>query len=381
MNARPRHPALVVRHPELVEGARFRLPFDKLRVTGVVAIAALLQACTSGSAGIEPAVHASDPIGGGTLRFAVGTANIGGAPGLNTMVTLRQADGTSDVALDTPTIAGPTGFVVPPNAPAADAGTNHISGSPQVAPGVVPLATTFGTAGGAFGYGFLPANSTTTGAPNFSKYALPFYAAAQTRYIGGPPAFPQVRDGTYPPGFQGYGEGFTDFLAAPVAGTYQLSVAVPGLGTLTASATLASTALLPAFAPPSLAPDGAGGGTIAVNVPAGATEAYVNVVDLTGACYPSAQPAPAAYTLRTTLTGPQTLTLPPALGPTAPGAAQTPTLCHGDAYLLTAVGFDYPAFASAYPNSNGVVAPAIAGAAGQADLTASAVPAKPSVYP
>ncbi len=375
----------------------------------------LLAACTSGQTQVVP-VTAVNPLTYSTLQFAVGTANIGitATIGLNTVVTFRQtANGALDATLlNQPIITGPPGFVntgsstvggtaaVPGCAPGVgvqtttgvaqplgagtDSGMAVISGSPQPLPaGSLAICTTFGIQGGAFGYGFQPANSTTGAGVSFGRYSLPLYTGAIiVPYIGGPPQFPQVRDGTFPTGFQGYPMGFTDFNLAPVAGTYSLQVIVPTgfvpntttptFGTVTASATLATTVPLPAFPTPTFVPDGAGGGTINATVPAGVTEAYLIVLDRDGICYPGTQSAPAYYTIRTTTTGAQALVLPANLGPTGPGQPSTRTICSGDRYRVYGVGFDYPANGAAYPFSTSPN-PTIVGANGQADVTTSAL--------
>ncbi len=219
------------------------------RLALAVVAGGALAGCTSGNAGVTPPVTSVNPLTTTTLQLAMGTANIAGTPGLNTLVTFRQNNGVSGTLLNTPTLTGPPGFVVPATATSAgtDKSTNHISGSPQVPPGTKAIATTFGTAGGAFSYGFAPDNSTTFGSASFGLYALPLYAevapvaTANQPYIGGPPAYPQVRNGLYPAGFVGFTEGFTDFVAPAVAGTYTLSLLIPNAGTLTTSANLTSS--------------------------------------------------------------------------------------------------------------------------------------------
>lgn len=355
-----------------------------------IALGSLLSACTSGNSAVQPTVRGVDPIATTTLQLAVGTANIAGTTGLNTVATFRQqSNGASGSLVNSPALTGPAGFVVPAS-PAffADAGTASFTSQPQAilgAPQTPPVSTTFGYSGGVFGMSFAPANATALGTPTYptrtggNYYKLPLGGAAPLSYIGGPPAFPQVRDGTYPPNYGGFLEGFTDFAATPVAGTYTLNVSVPTSattnGTKTATATLANVVPLPTFAAPTIALDGTGGGTISLTVPAGVTEAYVDVVDTTGSCY--GLPAPAFFTIRTTTVGPQTLTLPDTLGPpvvTATSSTPVRTICSGDKYQVYAVGFDYPAFAASYPNSTSA-APALIGAAGQADITTSAVTA------
>lgn len=368
-------------------------------LTGASLLAALT-ACTSGNTAIPPSQAAVNPLTIGKLQFAVGTANIAGAAGLNTVATLRKADGSSAVLFSTPTIVGPAGFVVPTLLGAdgkpdgnVDAGTNTISGSAPQQLGTTPPVTTFGSSGGVFGYGFQPDNSTTGGAASFSRYALPFYVANASKltYLAGPPSFPQTRNGNYATGFAGWTLGFTDFAATPVAGAYALNVVIPTgfdaasnptSGTISASATLASTTLLPAFARPAFVPDGAGGGTATVTVPAGVTDAYVFVVDTkagTTDCFPGTQGRPVYYAIETRTAGVQALTLPDTLGPTAPGFATTRSICSGDSYVVYAAGFDYDATGAAPPTSTAQL-PAIVGANGQADVTTSAATAT-ATYP
>jgi len=358
---------------------------------GLAALALLMTSCTSGNTAIPPAQAAVNPLTIGKLQFAVGTANVAGTIGLNTVATLRKSDASSAVLFSTPMIVGPSGFVIP-NAKDAggDAGTNSITGAFATQLGAKAPPTTFGTSGGVFGLGFQPDNSTTGGAASFARYALPFYSATQLTYLAGPPAFPQTRDGNTASGFAGWTLGFTDFAAPPAAGAYALNVTIPTgfdgsgnptSGTISASANLANLAPLGTFAKPAFAPDGTGGGTVSVAVPAGVSEAYVFVVDTkAGAtdCFPGSQPRPVYYAIRTTTTGAQTLTLPPTLGPTASAAVGTRSICSGDTILTYAAGFDYPVTAAAYPNSTSQT-PAIAGTNGQADITTSA--AATSVYP
>ncbi len=199
-------------------------------------VGALLAACASNGNSITPNVQQVNLQNSTALQVAVGTANIGqlgGAIGLNVVSTFRQQNGDPATLVNTPAITGPAGFVLPANAPSYDAGTNHISGSPQNAnPNVANPKTTFGMSGGVYSYGFDPFNLTTSGAPRYpgspGVYALPFYSGsgspeANLRYVGGPPAYAFFNDGTFPPGFAGYSQGFTMFNAAPVAGGYTLS--------------------------------------------------------------------------------------------------------------------------------------------------------------
>ncbi len=394
---------------------------NRTNIVTALACAAALAGCTAGNTGVTPAQTSVNPITSNVLEFTVGTANIAGFTGLNTVVSYRQPNGLDGTLLNTPAITGPAGFVVgaPVTAGQAgnDFGTNTISGSPQPNPAGSPAApTTFGTSGGAFAYGFQPNNSTTAGGVSFARYALPIYATGTTSpytaitpaaapvampYIGGPPFFPNVRDGTFPSGFLGYPIGFTDFRLAPAAGSYTLTLNVPTgfdrngnptSANVSASATLASLVPLPTFATPVFTPDGTGGGTIAVTVPAGVTEALVILQDRDGGCYPGANGAPAYFGFRTTTVGAQVITVPNRMGPTFGSQTSTPTICTsaqntpppppppavapppvpGDRYRVYAVGFDYPAL-EAGPPGNRLQAPVIAGATGQSDVTTSTI--------
>jgi putative hemolysin len=88
----------------------------KLTLVACLASAAALAACSSQSvqSGLEPKITSCSPTNV-TLQFGVGTANIAGTLGLNTLVTLRQNAGTGCTAgasiLDNaPTITGPASF-------------------------------------------------------------------------------------------------------------------------------------------------------------------------------------------------------------------------------------------------------------------------------
>ncbi|GAC1420171.1 MAG: hypothetical protein NVSMB64_29210 [Candidatus Velthaea sp.] len=226
-------------------------------------------------------------------------------------------------------------------------------------------------------------------------------------YVGGPPAFPQIR-GAALSGQLGAYLGFIPFAGltpAPNAttgkSTFALNVAVPTAGgtqTATAAATMTNFAQLGTFATPTFTPVATGGGTVNYVLPAGVTEAYIEVVNWgpkgTGGfnCNFGAGGAPFYYTIR--VTGGTSAVLADNLGATPvigalPAGKSTKTFCSaadntaaataagvtdpaaGDQYQVYAVGFDYPAFGASYPSSNGNPKPAIANAAGQADITMS----------
>jgi hypothetical protein len=403
---------------------------------GALSAAALLSAC-SGSAvqqSIEPAISTPvNPTTQTTLKLAVGTANIAGVHGLNTLESFRQSSGASagaSILLNAPTLTGPAGFVVPATADAgADKGTNHISGTIQTSLTSPPPATTFDPTSAsnpsvpapsiASAYGFLPSASTNSQqVPNLIPAPMPYYAAAnaaltQFEYVGGPPAFTppghtSTQDGTFtlnnsPGSYPGYTLGFNDFVAAPVAGTYALNVVVPtGLstsgvesyGNVKTTAPLALT-FLPTWATaPTFTSDGAGGGTITLGYGAGGgvTEEYVELVNTgvtvsgsnAGNTCDHSGAGPYYYTFKVT-PGQATVAVPDNIGPATPGSAQPHTLCTaaentaangvatlGDGYSVYGFAVDYPLLESAFPKSTGVVSPTIAGSNGQADIATSA---------
>lgn len=340
----------------------------------------LVAACTSGQSSILPSYSSVSPVSISKLQFAVGTANYAGTPALNTVATLRQANGLSATLLNTPTIVGPAGFTVvsDANSPSnTDIGTGSITATSQTLPGTSFPVTTFNQSGGVFAYGFAPLNSTqngsnVTGITATGYYREPFYSASQIRPLIGPPAVPNFQDGLTPGGFSGYPSGFTSFAnVALVPGVYALNVIFPSAdpkfaGNLTASATLTSTALLPNYPAPSFASDGAGGGTVRLVVPAGVTETIVYIRDFNpniGSTF---------YSYVVTGSGVQTVTVSPTLGAKSATGVQAPSFTPGDTVYTTAVGFDYPAFEAA-PPANTLQTPIIVGTNGQADLTSSPI--------
>ncbi len=391
-------------------------------------LAALLAACATNGVAQSPNVT-QFPLSSNKLQFAVGTANIGqdGVVGLNFVATLRQPNGNSGTLANRPSITGPAGFTVPAGAsgayPAAmagpnlDAGTAHMSASPQVPRNNAGLVnTTFGTFTGVFAYGIGPFNSDQSlvsggyypGQPNASggngfqhsfydgssqiaalvggadaTLPVPLFAVQPPMvYLTGPPAVPFFNDGTFPINFAGYSSGFTAVELAPVAGQYTMNVAVDAQNaspiTYTASATLTSTAALPAMATPTFVEDGTGGGSGTVTLPPGVTEAMVYIVNASTGLYFAIGPI--------TGTGTQPYNLPDNLGrcigancQNGPNAAKSinpnppPVVVGtGDTYLVAAVGYDYPAFEAGPPNNHSQT-PTITGANGQADVTMSPV--------
>ena len=334
-----------------------------------MALLTALTGCTSGQSGVEPAFQSVN-LNSNKLQFAIGVATFAnGSTGLNVVPTFRQPNGLSATLLNTPLLSGP--FVVPAVAAAgSDAGTGSISGSPQVQPGVTPAVTTFGQAGGIFSSGFAPENSTTSGAASFNVYTTPIYTVkggpvSATTYRGGPPAYPQVRNGQYPAAFVGFPQGFTSFVVTPGVGTYSLSVGIQdGNGATTTiaapPATLGSAAGLAASTAPTVTKDGSGGLSVAFTAPVGTTESLVDIVDR------SVTPN-VFYTVLTTGAGPQIAVLPANLGPFS-GGQPTASIATGDTYSIRLVNLDYPGFESGVPQ-NTQQTPMLAGPNGQADIS------------
>ena len=370
------------------------------KTLGAIGASMLLASCTSGNSAIEPAFTSVD-VAANKLTFAVGTANYQGlTTGLNTVVSFRQSNGNSGTLVNTPTITGPTGFVVPSVASAGvDGGTATISGAPQSQqPGGTITADTFGQAGGAFSYGFLPLNAgnnlITAGIGSFVPYTQPFYPeplpkTAKGLFIGGPPAYTNVRTGTYPAAFIGFTQGFNIFAGTTLAaGTYGLSLTIPQSPTtnvkVSTSATLASTTPLATYTTPKIVDDGANGANITLTVPAGVTETIVDVIDAGQASIATAPVpchgsygSPYFYTVVDHTPGPATVTvnLPGNVGPVSPNTGKpTPTLCVGDAYAAYAVGTDYRAYESGpgQPDPAGIIAVPNFLTGPQADITISA---------
>jgi hypothetical protein len=377
------------------------------------AIAFALSGC--GASGGSPMTPSQANVSANVLQLAVGTANYAGTTSLNIVTTYRQPSGAehpgdSGTLLNSPTLTLPAGLPAPAGAGAAydssstvltgpaagELGTDSMTFTSQN-PGCTPATTTFGQSGGVYGFGIEPFNAiaqadcTPPGSPSDTSlpfqvppYPIPLYDAldAPTGNTdpnllipwGGPPAFKYagspdsiVGSADVPTGTSGVSMGIDVFeTITPLAGgSYSLSVAVPAnTGTVTQSKsfTLPAVTVLPLATNPTFVPDGTGGGTLAFTMPAGATEAYVELIDF-GA--PSSGAAPVYYTIETTSSG--TLTLPDDIGPS--GAASTSS---GDQLVEQVLAFDYPAYESSYPNSSGNPSPTILGASGSDDLSLSA---------
>ena len=357
---------------------------------GIAAGISILAACTGGQSGIEPPSQGVDVQSTTALQFRVGTYRTsGGSVFLNTVVTYRQRNGLSATLYNTPTITGPAGFVVPAVAAAGtDAGTNHISGTPPTQPGTTAVATTFAQLGGAYAYGFAPANTNVNAQANyinaigrgnttafgcnicnangfalFNEYSSPYLAASsssRTPFILGPPAVPDFHDGTFPTGFLGYDSGFVSFAATPVVGSYNLHVTVPGptigvnVATFDAPATLASVVPLAPEAAPVVSPVGvtttasctACGGAqfVVAPAPAGVTNQILYVVDVNGT-------TPTFYSFNAGAAG-GTFVLSPTSGPRGASGGGTAPFSGGDSLYAFVVGADYDILAAAPPNNS-----------------------------
>ena len=396
-----------------------------ITTTGARAVAALLVlglgAC-SGS-GSSPVQTTKAVLGTNSLQFAVGTANIQGTIGTNFVTTFRQgvnntSPGASGSLLSSLTLTGP--FTAPAAAGApdgfhstivtgpgpTDAGHGTLTSTSQIGTN----DTTFGLSGGAFGLALEPWNSNVNGVPdNVAPYPVPLFDALSgtpagdpQQFVpwGGPPAFDPDGDGqgtrdgqVFPAGTLGISEGLNVLEMAPVVGPYVLTVTIPtttsGAPTFTQSAVLqhvgaatpAAGGVLALMAtPPTAVPDGAGGLSFTVALPADETEGYVQIKDLgppttPGGCHAGADPV--YYTIVVHASG--TVTLPDHAGPTGEPSICTPALntaadgaaSEGDTFTVRFIGFNYPAFESSYPSSLHVVSPTILGTRGQDDIMIS----------
>ena len=390
------------------------------------AAAALLVACGNGGAS-EPPVTSYDPAATSKLQFAVGVATISFnngtsvAYGLDTVETLRQKDGLSGTLYNQPMIIGPSSFNVlistetgnEVQGAGSDLGTNHITWatlnqSQWAGPPRGQKASTTG----AFGFGLCPCNSDSGPGngftPLFQAFSLPIYGSQTYNgvglWYGGPPAFPAEGPSVRALGWLGYSLGFTDFAVTPVIGKYSLYAAVPPSydtpqnptpspgpngtptpppGILAAGAQLGSLTPLPAFATPAFKPDGKGGGTISITVPAGSQEALAELFTPgnsgeKGSFCVQAHTTGSYYTIVTHSGGVQNLTLADNLGPLTQSGKKTASVCPKASYYVYAVGADWPLYEASYPNDLSQL-PQIKGPSGQADVTTSSILS--GVYP
>jgi hypothetical protein len=388
------------------------------------AVAALVFAGCSSSGSSPTSPSRVCNLGANSLQLNVGTANLFGdtpaaaVAGTNVAVTYRQSAsancfaGNSGTLVNSPTLTRPAaialaagtadtfGSTILTGPAAGEVGTTSMMSLSQV-PNVSGSAT-FGNDGGAFGLGLEPFNYVAPlgaagvgGTPaSVTPYPVPLYdalagAGDPNAFLpgGGPPAFNIAGNAAaVQAGFNAISEGLDVFALAPVVGTYTLAVSVPAnTGTVNQSTTaaLTSAALLPAFTPPVPVLTGgsattASGATIPVVLPAGVTEAYIQIEDFgptaTGgvSCVGATAGAPLYYTIEVTASGAATL---PAgsLCSAAANATSSGAASDGDAFTVQAIGFDYPAYEASYPNSLGKPSPTLtgSGASHQADVTIS----------
>jgi hypothetical protein len=433
------------------------------RIVSASALLTLALAGCSGS-GSNPAPVTTVNVLQGKLELAVGTANIfgdlggsanGSATGLNVVASFRQVPGqqtvgASETLVNTPSLSGPFtlpaglsavaddyGATITAGPTATEVASHTISSTAQPPAGTYPVtSTSFGVSNGVYSAGIEPFNTTVVGgpgalpagepvsyAPNIVPAYDPLYAAGDSNAFvpfGGPPAFDfngtgrGTRDGLGEPSTElGIEEGLDVFQGVvPRTGTYTLTVVVPTQSanlSLSTSASLNSTALLPAIAPPATVTADANGGlsAIPIVVPPRVTEAFVQITDfgpaqstdpnaVSAASCNGSDVSPTYYTLRVTKSG--TYALADGLGPVAAPSASNPSICTAaqntayslanvsgftgtagpDQFTVQLVGFDYPAYADSPIDELGNPAPALAGASGQADITISSAAAFPA---
>lgn len=373
----------------------------------------------------------------GPFTFVAAPASGGAADPYSTV--LNGGPSLLETAAATPAITG-TPQTVAPGTPNCDGTGSVPAGFTACQAGITPNTTSFGQSGGIFAMGLAPYNhqANTGQSWSYQPYAQPFYPS--TTHIpfipwGGPPAFDPngtklgERDGVGSingvdsfgnPYFLGVAEGITIFDGLSIhTGTYTLSLAVSTVGnggsistsTVSKTANLTSLALLPTITAPVVTPDanGDGGATFTTSLPAGVSEAYVQIVDygpLGGPTNPSkvsGKPAncqaargtsfaPVYYTFHITNAASTTYTLPATIGPNlattggvsniqpslslctaAQNTAATGTSTPADDFVVQMIGFDYPVYQAALGLTLQTTPqnPQIANGSGQADVTIS----------
>lgn len=402
----------------------------------LAALAALVSGCGASGSGASPNTNVAN-VGANVLQFAVGTANLYGAQtALNVVVTYRQPSngyhpGDSGTLLNSPKLTLPAALGGATGTPegydgcstagtgvavSEDGTTSMNSTGQQHGEPCGTTQTTFGQSGGAFATGLEPYNATAAGdfTPpgvngqgkpfQVAPYSVPLYNSnnpdAADSFVPwlGPPSFDYqgnaqsiaiCNGGACPPaGYLGWPGGIDVFSGvAPVAGgAYTLSLNVPastGAVNVSKSFTLTSAAPLATPVNPAFAPDGSGGGTFAFTMPAGTTEAIVEIVDSGPAagtsCNGSSPGTPIYYSIEATASG--TLTLPDTIGPIITnGGSATPSVCTAaqntaataDTITIQTIGFDYPYAEMVPPKGLHNPTPAIVGGAGQDDITIAA---------
>ena len=373
----------------------------------------------------------------GPFGFTAAATPGGGSDPYSTV--LNGGPSLTETSVASPGITG-TPQTVAPGTPNCDASGSVPSGFVSCPSGLAPNTTTFGESGGVFAMGLAPYNHQgfTGQSWSYQPYPQPFFPqSTHVPFIpwGGPPAFDPddtglgERDGLAinggtdsfgDPFFLGVGEGITIFDGVtPRTGTYTLNVAVATVGnggsittsTVTKTASLGSLALLPTLTAPAVTPDGNGdgGATFTASLPAGVTEAYVQIVDFgpnggPSQSSPASNPfncqgprgtafAPVYYTFHISNAALTPYQVPATIGPslaTSGGASNvqpSPTLCTAaqnttanggaatpaDDYVVQMIGYDYPVYQAAHSLIEATTTqnPQIANASGQADVTIS----------
>ncbi len=300
-------------------------------------------------------------------------------------------------------------------------------------PGIPANTSTFGQSGGIFAMGIAPYNIVPfMGTSNsYAPYPQPMYSVSHQVFVpwGGPPAFDPdgngmgTRDGLIIlgtdafnlPYFLGVGEGITVFDGVSFStGTYALTAQIgflnsngrPVVGNITQTARLSSLAILPTVTAPLVTPGTNGSATFSVTLPAGITQAYVQIVDYGPAAGPLSAGgggpltagncqlakgtsfAPVYYTVLVTASGPFTLTSrhgPNTVSGGNGSLTPSPSICTaaqnnavgatnaGDNFTVQMVGFDYPIYQAALGLTQPTTpqAPPITGPSGQSDITIS----------
>lgn len=408
-----------------------------LRFSGYAAVAVAVVGCSSSATAPPTATTVVSPALS-TLQVAVGTANLyGGDPkagnqsiGMNVVTTLRTPQGKS-VLVSTPTLTGPftlpattraTAFGIVPDASGSTvelgpttaelAHGGMISATPQVPPGTVQInPSSFGVSGGDFANGFMPSNADNVGTVSDTPYVEALYDQCpgvpsctpnpnSFTAWGGPPAFDPnhdgqgTRDGTFDASVFGVAEGINVFFGTTVnPGAYTMNVTIPTINqnfTKTAGANVGTVHTLPNAVAPVYKPDGNGGGTFAVTMPAGASDGLIQILDLgpVGSssnptplnCYKQGQ-APAIFSIH--VIGSGIARLPDNDGPGNPNL-HSPTICTAaqnaavgttgaDQIVVQLIAADYPLYASQYLFTLSNPAPNIVGPLGTDDLTISPI--------
>jgi hypothetical protein len=362
------------------------------RVAILAATLCGLAACTTGQSSTVPATNLTPTHS--VLQLAVGTANFSGvAAGLNVVETFRGPNGYTAIPVSSAILTGPAGLTGFPGSKDPGAGSATIPLGSAQNQFVIGTGGTILASADAFGVG--PPASSNTGL-NFYPYQPQFGDAlnafvshipqlppgaqfAVSPVYGGPPAYPPV---SYVSSAlsslvqvpSGWSEGFylvaTGNIAVgqpPPSGAYTLTVSYSQNGSNSSATAKANLGLggLPAMNPPQIASTGTGGAAISVQLPPGAKQAFVNVIDLN---VPPGQLSSAPTcanglkfaTVKFASSGTRSI-------PANLGQGGGPTFCKGDTLEAQAFAFDYDDY-DLGPPGNSAQAPALPA---QADVSIS----------